>query len=106
MSRILQSTFALGAWIAGAALTALMVITVVDIAGRHLGILNMRGTIEISTGVTVLIGFLAFPYSFLIGGHLVLDTATSQLPPHVNRLIDCVWLIVAAIAFAVVAVFM
>jgi TRAP-type C4-dicarboxylate transport system permease small subunit len=106
MSRFLAWLFGAGACIAGAALTVLMAITIIDIAGRHLGILNLRGTIEISTAVTVLIGFLAFPYSFLIGGHLVLDTATAHLSPRVNRVIDCVWLLVAAIAFSVVAGYM
>ena len=65
--------------IAGVAVIALMAVTVVDIVGRHLGILNLRGTIEMSNGVTVLIGFLAFPFSFLVGGHLILDTFTNWL---------------------------
>jgi TRAP-type C4-dicarboxylate transport system permease small subunit len=89
--------------IAGVAVIALMVLTVVDIITRHLGILNLRGTIEMSNGVTVLIGFLAFPFSFLIGGHLVLDTFTCKLPPFVNRTIDILWFLLAAAAFAVAA---
>jgi TRAP-type C4-dicarboxylate transport system permease small subunit len=87
--------------IAGVAVLALMTLTVVDIVGRHLGILNLRGTIEMSNSVTVLIGFLAFPFSFLVGGHLVLDTFTSKLPSRINRGIDMLWFVLAAAAFSV-----
>src|SRR5436305_287627 len=89
--------------IAGVAVIALMAVTVVDIVGRHLGILNLRGTIEMSNGVTVLIGFLAFPFSFLVGGHLILDTFTNWLPSRVSCMIDILWFLLAAAAFSVTA---
>lgn len=90
--------------LAGIALLLLMAMTVVDIVGRHLHLIALRGTVELSTGVTVLIGFLAFPFSFLQGGHLVLDTFTAGLPRRMTRAIDTLWYGVAVIAFATMAV--
>ncbi len=90
--------------LAGIALLLLMIMTVADIIGRHLHLFALRGTIELSTGVTVLIGFLAFPFSFLQGGHLVLDTFTAALPARINRFIDILWYLVATIAFTVMAI--
>ncbi len=89
--------------IAGVALLALMCITVADVGGRQLRWFTIQGTFEISIASTVLIGFLAFPFSFLSGGHLVLDLFTHNLPARVTRAIDNVWYCVFALAFAGVA---
>ncbi len=106
MSRIIDRLLLSCADIAGFVLFLLMTMTVADIVGRHLHMFSLRGTIELSTGVTVLIGFLAFPYSFLQGGHLVIDTFTGRLPKRVTGLIDAVWYAFAIAAFAGVAYFM
>jgi TRAP-type C4-dicarboxylate transport system permease small subunit len=90
--------------LAGVALIALMTMTVADIVGRHFHVFALRGIIELSTGVTVLIGFLAFPFSFLQGGHIVLDTFTGSLPARVTKCIDVFWYIIATIIFVVLAV--
>lgn len=103
MNRVISLFLRWCADLAGVALLLLMTMTVADIIGRHLHLFALRGTIEVSTGVTVLIGFLAFPFSFLQGGHLVLDTFTTALPARYNRFIDIVWFVVATIAFAVMA---
>jgi len=106
MTRYLSPFLLFCADLAGFALIVLMAMTVADIVGRHLHLFSLRGTIELSTGVTVLIGFLAFPHSFLQGGHLVLDTFTSWLPVRVTRHIDIFWYAVAIVMFAVVAYLM
>jgi TRAP-type C4-dicarboxylate transport system permease small subunit len=106
MNRFINASLVLCADIAGLALLALMSMTVLDIVGRNLHLYSLRGTIELSTGVTVLIGFLAFPYSFLRGGHLVLDTFTASLPNWITRSIDVFWCGFAAVAFGIVAYLM
>ncbi len=106
MSRMIDRFLQFCADLAGFVLFLLMTLTVADIVGRHLHVFSLRGTIELSTGVTVLIGFLAFPYSFLQGGHLVLDTFTGRLPKRVTASIDAFWYAFAVGAFAAVAWFM
>ena len=106
MPRLIDRFLLLCADLAGFVLFLLMIMTVADIVGRQLHVFALRGTIELSTGVTVLIGFLAFPYSFLQGGHLVLDTFTGRLPKRVTGLIDAFWYAFAIGAFAAVAWFM
>lgn len=103
MNRVISLFLMWCADLAGVALLLLMTMTVADIIGRHLHLFALRGTIELSTGVTVLIGFLAFPFSFLQGGHLVLDTFTTALPARYTRFIDIMWYVVATIAFTVMA---
>jgi TRAP-type C4-dicarboxylate transport system permease small subunit len=88
VERLLRHCFDL----AGVTLVVLMLVTVVDIAARHLGLFTVRGIIEISTMAVVMIGFLALPYSFVLGGHIVVDLATLYFPPNVNRAIDKAWI--------------
>lgn len=99
MSRILR-------WchdIAGIALVFLMAITVLDIVARNLGLFSLRGTVELSTMAVVLIGFLALPYSFRLGGHIVVDLATTRVKARTNARIDALWLVLAAVLLAGVA---
>ena len=89
--------------LAGAALVFLMAVTVIDVAGRNLGLFTVRGIIEISTMAVVLIGFLALPFSLIVGGHIVVDLATLRLSTRTNRCIDAFWLAVAALCLGFVA---
>ena len=89
--------------LAGAALVFLMAVTVVDVIGRNLGLFTVRGIIEISTMAVVLIGFLALPFSLIVGGHIVVDLATLRLAVRTNRRIDAFWLSVAAMCLGFVA---
>ena len=96
MSRVLR-------WchdVAGIALVFLMAITVLDIVARNLGLFSLRGTVELSTMAVVLIGFLALPYSFRLGGHIIVDLATLRLGARVNARIDALWLVIAAVLLA------
>ncbi len=92
--------------IAGIALVFLMTITVLDIVARNFGLFSLRGTVELSTMAVVLIGFLALPYSFRLGGHIIVDLATMRLAPRTNARIDALWLVIAAVLLACVAYLM
>jgi len=83
--------------LAGIILVLLMAITAVDVVGRWLGILYMRGVIELSNMTLVFLAFLALPYSFLKRGHLIIEFATRNLPDRINKMIDAFWLVVAGI---------
>ena len=102
VERLLRYCFDL----AGITLVVLMLVTVVDIAARHLGLFTVRGIIEISTLAVVMIGFLALPYSFVLGGHIVVDLATLYLPSNVNRTIDKAWIIFAGFCLFFMAILM
>ncbi|MFN0304454.1 MAG: TRAP transporter small permease [Burkholderiales bacterium] len=92
--------------LAGISLVFLMAITVTDIAARNLGLFSMRGIVELSTMAVVLIGFLALPYSFHLGGHIIVDLATMRLGKPTNRRIDAFWLVAAAVCLGFVAYLM
>lgn len=89
--------------VAGGTLVVLMLITIVDIVARRMGLFSVRGIVEISTMAVVMIGFLALSNSFLLGGHVVVDLATTHLSERTNRRIDGIWLAVAAFLLAFVA---
>ena len=92
--------------VAGATLVVLMLTTVVDIIARRAGLFSVRGIVEISTMAVVLIGFLALANSFLLGGHIIVDMATTWLPHRVNRRLDAIWLGFAAACFVFLAIMM
>ena len=83
--------------LAGVILILLMGITAVDVVGRWLGILYMRGVIEMSNMTLVFLAFLALPYSLLKRGHIIIEFATRNLPPRLNKMIDAFWLVVAGV---------
>ena len=83
--------------LAGVILILLMGITALDVVGRWLGILYMRGVIELSNMTLVFLAFLALPYSFLMRGHLIIEFATRNLPTRINKMIDAFWLVAAGI---------
>ncbi len=92
--------------IAGLGLVALMLITVIDIFARRFGLFSVRGIVEISTLCVVLIGFLALANSFKVGGHIIVDLATSYLPDRINQILDSLWLLLTAICLLILAVMM
>ena len=92
--------------LAGAALVFLMLVTVFDVMMRRTGLLSVQGIVEMSTMAVVLIGFLALAYSFLLGGHIVIDLATAWLSPRANRNLDAFWLIVYSICLLFLSVMM
>ena len=79
--------------LASLSLLALMSLTVIDVVGRWIGILHLRGVIELSNMTLVFLAFLALPQSFIQGGHLLIEIATRSLPPRVNQLLDAFWLV-------------
>jgi TRAP-type C4-dicarboxylate transport system permease small subunit len=87
------------AFIAGCAITVLMLMTVGDIFGRTLGFFFLQGLIEVSTLTLVLLGFFAFALQFVKGDQIFVDLFTLKVPADINAKIDAIWMIVAGIFF-------
>jgi TRAP-type C4-dicarboxylate transport system permease small subunit len=103
MSRLFEIIALTLADLAGAALVVLICATLVDIVARHLGLFSVRGAVEIATFSVILVGFLALPYSFVAGGHIVVDLLTQSLPPRAKLIIDLVWMGLSAMSLVYVA---
>ena len=106
LERIFEQLIKWCFYLAGASIVFLMSITVIDIVLRQIGLISVRGTVEMSTMAVVLIGFLALSHSFVRRGHIVVDLVTQRLPAHINRRIDAAWLVMAAVVFALMALLM
>jgi TRAP-type C4-dicarboxylate transport system permease small subunit len=86
--------------IAGVALLYMMSLTVFDIIGRSLGILTVGSGVEQTELMMVILGFLGLARCLKVEGNIVVDVATSHLPPSVNSRIDAFWLVVTALVLA------
>lgn len=99
---MLTRTSKLMAWIAGTALTAMVLIVVVDVVARRLGLVVLGG-IELSVLALVLLGFFALPWSVLAGSHIMVEVVTAGLPRTFRHLLDRFWLAVLALVFVTLA---
>jgi TRAP-type C4-dicarboxylate transport system permease small subunit len=86
--------------IAGVALLYMMSLTVFDIIGRSLGILTVGSGVEQTELMMVILGFLGLARCLKVEGNIVVDVATSHLPPSVNSRIDAFWLVVTVLVLA------
>jgi len=86
--------------IAGVALLYMMSLTVLDIVGRSLGLFLIGSGVEQTELMMVILGFLGLARCLKVEGNIVVDVATSHLPPRVNSRIDAFWLVVTALVLA------
>lgn len=94
----------LAAAIGGAALMGIMLMTVADIIGRHLGLPAIRGLTEYSGLAVILLACFGLSYCFLVGGHIVIDIATGWMKPAAVRRLDAAWSCAGAVILLVLAV--
>jgi TRAP-type C4-dicarboxylate transport system permease small subunit len=90
--------------IAGTALILMMMVVVVDIAGRSLGLWHILSTVEQTTLYMMLLGFLGLARCFRTEGNIVVDVATQGLSEAAVRRIDAVWSVITAVVLIPLAV--
>lgn len=66
-------------WVAGAAVTVLMLWTVADVIGRRFFNRPLRGTVELTELAMVVIIYLGFAYAENMGDHVSVDLLYSRL---------------------------
>lgn len=79
---------------------ALMILTVIDVAGRYLFNRPIRGTFELTEFALVLIVFLALGYAQHNDDHVVIDLLYTQFPKSLQQI---VYLLSTLISFAVIS---
>jgi TRAP-type C4-dicarboxylate transport system permease small subunit len=84
------------------ALFVMMLVTLVDIVGRSLGLINIQGVIELSRIMVVLIGFFGLARCFSIDGHIVVDLFTQGMSRRKCRVLDAFWIVVSAVFLGIV----
>lgn len=73
-------------WVAGAALAAMMLVTVADVVLRAVSNKPIRGTLEIVELLLACSFFLALPATFLRDEHIVVDVVDGMAPRWVPLL--------------------
>lgn len=73
------------AYVASAALVALMALVCLAVAMRRVAGDPMSGWTEIAGLLLLVTVFLALPYCGRTGGHIAVDAVTGALPPRLNR---------------------
>lgn len=87
-------------YLSTAIILALMLLTVVDVAGRYLLNRPLRGTFELTEFAMVLIVFLAFGYAQHKEDHVVIDLLYTRMPKLLQRF---VYLLSSLISLVVVS---
>ena len=83
--------------IAGVALVMMMMVVVVEIAGRSLGIFHILSTPEQITLYMMFLGFFGLVRCFRAEGNIVVDVATQNLSERSIKRIDGFWTILTAV---------
>ncbi len=72
--------------LAAAALFAIMVLTLIDVAGRKLISSSVPGSLEMTELLMVVVIFAGLPLVSLSGEHVVFDSLDPLIPPRLKRL--------------------
>lgn len=103
LARILRGTVRAACAVAVAALAALVVVTVVDVAGRYLFNKPLFGAVEISEFLLVFIGFGGLAYAELRQAHITVDFFVTALPRRIQALLDSAAALLGALFWGFVA---
>ena len=99
MKRVRGAAEKLCGWVAGAALAAMMLLTVADVLSRALANRPIRGTLEIVELLLACCFFLALPAVFLRDEHIIVDVIDGMAPrrvPLLKRIAGLIGVVVLA----------
>lgn len=102
-ARILRGAVNAACAVAMVALAALVLITVVDVAGRFLLNKPFFGAVEVSEFLLVFIGFGGLAYAELSQSHITVDFVSNALPRRVQALLDSIAALLGALFWGIVA---
>ena len=102
-TRILRGAARAACAVAVIALAALVLVTVVDVAGRYLFNKPLFGALEISEFLLVFIGFGGMAYAELRQAHITVDFFVTALPRRIKALLDSVAALLGALFWGFVA---
>jgi len=74
------------AWLAGAALTVMLVAILIDVIMRDLGGQPPEATVPIVEFGLLYITMFTAPWLVRTKGHIIVEALTSQLPPRIHRI--------------------
>lgn len=91
-----------GHYFAGAALLAMLALTVVDIVGRSLFNSPLSGTVEVTPLLLVVVVYLGFAHAEHQGDHVSVDLVYTRVGPRAQRVADLVARSVSLVVLGVV----
>jgi TRAP-type C4-dicarboxylate transport system permease small subunit len=90
MRRCVYRVAQAGAWVSGVIVVILMFLTAADVFMRYVVGRPIRGAMDVSVLVLVLLGFLAFGYTQLARAHIIIEVVTSRLSMHTNAVLAAI----------------
>ena len=90
--------YALGL-LSGAACFLMMLLIVINVAGRYILNMPLPGAFEISESVLTVLVFCAFAITQHDDGHIRVDVLTTLMPPQLRRTVKSIMLLVGAMLF-------
>ncbi len=90
------------AYVAGAVLFALMLLTTADVAGRYFFDAPITGVFDLTHFAVLIMTFLGFAYCGFRGGHVAIELIYDRLGPATARLLRRAIELVGCLLFAVI----
>lgn len=75
------------AWVSGGCVTLIMFLTATDVIARYAVVRPLKGTIDLTVLMIVVLAFLAFGYAQIHGTHIAVHVVTSRLSKHTNAIL-------------------
>jgi TRAP-type C4-dicarboxylate transport system permease small subunit len=102
-ARILRGAVVAACAVAVVALAGLVLVTVVDVAGRYLFNKPLFGAVEISEFLLVFVGFGGLAYAEQRRAHITVDFFITALPQRVQAWLDSMASLLGAVFWVIVA---
>jgi TRAP-type C4-dicarboxylate transport system permease small subunit len=103
ISRIAQALAAAAAWMAGAVLVVLMILTVADVVSRNILNQPIGGVFDLTHFAVLAMVFLGLAYCSFFGAHVSIELIYDRLPPWAQRLLDGIANLVGAALYLLIA---
>ena len=103
ISRIAQALATASAWMAGAVLVALMILTVADVVSRNILNQPIGGVFDLTHFAVLAMVFLGLAYCSFFGAHVSIELVYDRLPTWAQRVLDGIANFIGAALYVLIA---
>ena len=103
VGRALNHVVTASAYVAGAVLVVLMLLTTADVAGRYFFNAPLNGVFDLTHFAVLIMTFLSFAYCAYRGAHVVIELLYNKLGTGTRRILNRVINLAGCVLFIVIA---
>ena len=91
------------AWVSGGCVTLIMLLTATDVIARYVAVRPLKGTIDLTVLMIVVLACLAFGYAQIHGTHISIQIVTSRLSKRTNAILATITRFLGIVTYALMA---